>query len=95
MGNWLACVSGGFLRSVRGLNRRTRWLAAGRRPLATREPIPGVEAAEVDITDEASVPKLFPQALGPGETPQWPWHGVDEWRAPANGCGRIVRRRCR
>jgi NAD(P)-dependent dehydrogenase (short-subunit alcohol dehydrogenase family) len=34
-------------------------VAAGRRPLAQREPIPGVEAAEVDVTDHESVEQLF------------------------------------
>ncbi len=34
-------------------------VAAGRRPAAQREPIPGVEAAVVDVTDEASVRALF------------------------------------
>jgi NAD(P)-dependent dehydrogenase (short-subunit alcohol dehydrogenase family) len=34
-------------------------VAAGRRPLARREPVPGVKAAEVDVTNEESVRKLF------------------------------------
>jgi NAD(P)-dependent dehydrogenase (short-subunit alcohol dehydrogenase family) len=34
-------------------------VSAGRRPLAERESVPGVEAAEVDITDEESVRRLF------------------------------------
>jgi NAD(P)-dependent dehydrogenase (short-subunit alcohol dehydrogenase family) len=34
-------------------------VSAGRRPLAQRESVPGVEAAEVDITDEESVRMLF------------------------------------
>jgi NAD(P)-dependent dehydrogenase (short-subunit alcohol dehydrogenase family) len=34
-------------------------VAAGRRPLAQREPIAGVEAAEVDVTDHESVEQLF------------------------------------
>jgi NAD(P)-dependent dehydrogenase (short-subunit alcohol dehydrogenase family) len=34
-------------------------VAAGRRPLADREPIEGVRQAEVDVTDEASVRALF------------------------------------
>jgi NAD(P)-dependent dehydrogenase (short-subunit alcohol dehydrogenase family) len=34
-------------------------VAAGRRPVAQREPIDGVEQAEVDITDETSVRHLF------------------------------------
>jgi NAD(P)-dependent dehydrogenase (short-subunit alcohol dehydrogenase family) len=34
-------------------------VAAGRRPLAQRESIPGVTPAEVDVTDEASVRHLF------------------------------------
>jgi NAD(P)-dependent dehydrogenase (short-subunit alcohol dehydrogenase family) len=38
-------------------------VAAGRRPLAQRESIPGVQAAEVDITDHESVQRLF-QTVG-------------------------------
>jgi NAD(P)-dependent dehydrogenase (short-subunit alcohol dehydrogenase family) len=34
-------------------------VSAGRRPLAQRESVPGVESAEVDVTDEASVRMLF------------------------------------
>jgi NAD(P)-dependent dehydrogenase (short-subunit alcohol dehydrogenase family) len=34
-------------------------IAAGRRPVAGREPIEGVRQAEVDVTDEASVRALF------------------------------------
>jgi NAD(P)-dependent dehydrogenase (short-subunit alcohol dehydrogenase family) len=34
-------------------------VAAGRRPVAGREPIEGVRQAEVDVTDEASVRALF------------------------------------
>ncbi len=34
-------------------------VAAGRRPVANREPVSGVQALEVDITDEASVRGLF------------------------------------
>ena len=34
-------------------------VAAGRRPLAQREPIAGVQGREVDVTDEASVRALF------------------------------------
>jgi NAD(P)-dependent dehydrogenase (short-subunit alcohol dehydrogenase family) len=34
-------------------------VSAGRRPLAQRESVPGVEAAEVDVTSEASVRMLF------------------------------------
>jgi NAD(P)-dependent dehydrogenase (short-subunit alcohol dehydrogenase family) len=34
-------------------------VAAGRRPVAQREPVPGVQAAEVDVTDEQSVRRLF------------------------------------
>jgi NAD(P)-dependent dehydrogenase (short-subunit alcohol dehydrogenase family) len=34
-------------------------VAAGRRPVAGREPIDGVRQAEVDVTDEASVRALF------------------------------------
>lgn len=34
-------------------------VAARRRPLAQREPIPGVEAAELDVTDHESVEQLF------------------------------------
>jgi NAD(P)-dependent dehydrogenase (short-subunit alcohol dehydrogenase family) len=34
-------------------------VAAGRRPLARRQPIDGVRQAEVDVTDETSVRRLF------------------------------------
>jgi NAD(P)-dependent dehydrogenase (short-subunit alcohol dehydrogenase family) len=34
-------------------------IAAGRRPVARREPTPGVHQVEVDVTDEASVRDLF------------------------------------
>ncbi len=34
-------------------------VAAGRRPLAEREPSAGIHQAEVDVTDEASVRRLF------------------------------------
>ena len=34
-------------------------IAAGRRPVAEREPIDGVRQAQVDVTDEASVRALF------------------------------------
>ena len=34
-------------------------VAAGRRSLAQREPVPGVQAAEVDVTDEVAVRDLF------------------------------------
>jgi NAD(P)-dependent dehydrogenase (short-subunit alcohol dehydrogenase family) len=34
-------------------------VAAGRRPIAAREPVEGVRQAEVDVTDEASVRALF------------------------------------
>jgi NAD(P)-dependent dehydrogenase (short-subunit alcohol dehydrogenase family) len=34
-------------------------IAAGRRPVADREPLDGVQQAEVDLTDEASVRRLF------------------------------------
>jgi len=34
-------------------------IAAGRRPVADREPLDGVQHAEVDVTDEASVRRLF------------------------------------
>ena len=37
-------------------------IAAGRRPLARRPSLPGVEQLEVDITDEASVRALFDSA---------------------------------
>jgi NAD(P)-dependent dehydrogenase (short-subunit alcohol dehydrogenase family) len=36
-------------------------VSAGRRPLAQRDSAPGVEAAEVDLTDEESVRMLFDQ----------------------------------
>jgi NAD(P)-dependent dehydrogenase (short-subunit alcohol dehydrogenase family) len=36
-------------------------VSAGRRPLAQRDSVPGVEAAEVDLTDEESVRMLFDQ----------------------------------
>ncbi len=39
-------------------------VAAGRRPLAQREPVPGGAAAEVDVTDEESVRRLF-EGVGP------------------------------
>jgi NAD(P)-dependent dehydrogenase (short-subunit alcohol dehydrogenase family) len=38
--------------------------AAGRRPVADREPLDGVQHAEVDVTDEASVRRLF-DGVGP------------------------------
>jgi NAD(P)-dependent dehydrogenase (short-subunit alcohol dehydrogenase family) len=34
-------------------------VAAGRRPIAAREPVAGARPAEVDVTDEGSVAKLF------------------------------------
>jgi hypothetical protein len=53
MGNWLACVSGGFRRSVPGLEPAHE-VVGGRPPSARHaEADPRVEAAEVDITDEA------------------------------------------
>src|ERR687897_2706920 len=41
-------------------------VAAGRRPLAQRESIPGVQAADVDITAHESVQRLFPTWGGIG-----------------------------
>jgi NAD(P)-dependent dehydrogenase (short-subunit alcohol dehydrogenase family) len=37
-------------------------VAAGRRTLAARDPVPGVRQAQVDVTDEASVRALFDHA---------------------------------
>jgi NAD(P)-dependent dehydrogenase (short-subunit alcohol dehydrogenase family) len=45
------------VRSARELGAEV--VSAGRRPLAQRESVPGVEAAEVDVTDEGSVRRLF------------------------------------
>jgi NAD(P)-dependent dehydrogenase (short-subunit alcohol dehydrogenase family) len=39
-------------------------IAAGRRPVADREPLDGVQHADVDVTDEASVRRLF-DGVGP------------------------------
>jgi NAD(P)-dependent dehydrogenase (short-subunit alcohol dehydrogenase family) len=45
------------VRAAAGLGAEV--VSAGRRPLAQRESVPGVEAAEVDVTDEESVRMLF------------------------------------
>ncbi|MGH2473962.1 MAG: SDR family oxidoreductase [Candidatus Limnocylindrales bacterium] len=45
------------VRAAAGLGAEV--VSAGRRPLTQRGSVPGVEAAEVDVTDEASVRMLF------------------------------------
>jgi NAD(P)-dependent dehydrogenase (short-subunit alcohol dehydrogenase family) len=45
------------VRAAAGLGAEV--VSAGRRPLTQRESVPGVEAAEVDVTDEESVRILF------------------------------------
>jgi NAD(P)-dependent dehydrogenase (short-subunit alcohol dehydrogenase family) len=53
-------TSGMGLATVRAAAaQRAEVVAAGRRPVAGREPIGGVRQAQVDVTDEASVRDLF------------------------------------
>jgi NAD(P)-dependent dehydrogenase (short-subunit alcohol dehydrogenase family) len=53
-------TSGMGLATVRAASARgAEVVAAGPRPLAEREPIEGVQQAEVDVTDETSVRHLF------------------------------------
>jgi NAD(P)-dependent dehydrogenase (short-subunit alcohol dehydrogenase family) len=53
-------TSGMGLATVRAAaGRGAEVVAAGRRPVGDREPIPGVEQREADLTDEASVQALF------------------------------------
>jgi len=53
-------TSGMGLATVRAaVERGAEVIAAGRRRESEREPIPGVEQREVDLTDEASVQRLF------------------------------------
>jgi NAD(P)-dependent dehydrogenase (short-subunit alcohol dehydrogenase family) len=41
------------------VGRGAEVIAAGRRPVGDRDPVPGVEQREVDVTDESSVRHLF------------------------------------
>jgi NAD(P)-dependent dehydrogenase (short-subunit alcohol dehydrogenase family) len=53
-------TSGMGLATVRAAaDRGAHVIAAGRRPVAERDSVPGVEQREVDLTDESSVERLF------------------------------------